>query len=75
MDRKWTLLVEAQEKCHADEFGDACLGRFPSCEGMNVRVRNIFLYPCHLGGLRFEIDMLTFGMCFCLSNSLERNSL
>jgi hypothetical protein len=37
-DRKQALL-EAQTKCHADEFSDARLERFLRCEGMDVKVR------------------------------------
>jgi hypothetical protein len=32
-------LMEAQTKCHADEFSDSRLERFLRCEGMNVNVR------------------------------------
>jgi hypothetical protein len=38
LDRK-RALVEAQDKCRADEFSDARLERFLRCEGMNVKVR------------------------------------
>jgi hypothetical protein len=33
------VLVEAQAKCHADEFSDSRLERFLRCEGMDVKVR------------------------------------
>jgi hypothetical protein len=36
---KKLALLEAQEKCHEDEFSDARLEQFLRCEGMNVRVR------------------------------------
>jgi hypothetical protein len=37
-------LVEAQMKCHQDEFSDARLERFLRCEGVNVKVRLLEVY-------------------------------
>jgi hypothetical protein len=42
-DRKHAL-VEAQTKCHEDEFCDARLERFLRCEGMNAKVRLVDIY-------------------------------
>lgn len=31
-------LIEAQDQCRVEEFGDACLEGFHRCEGMNAKV-------------------------------------
>jgi hypothetical protein len=47
---KKLALMEAQEKCHPDEFSNARLERFVRCEGMNVKVRIFFVVCMSLFG-------------------------
>jgi hypothetical protein len=56
-NNKKQALVEAQMKCHQDEFSNARLERFLRCEGMNVKVclLEVFTYM-----LRVQFDFLTY---------------
>ena len=64
-DRK-RALVEAQTKCHADEFSDARQERFLRCEGMNAKVRLELGHVCHHSSCAVEL-----AHCCCEPNSLE----